>query len=191
MAPQLPSVPRTKPRCPLWAAAAAAVLLCVAPAVSQVPEYEAKAEFLERFTRFIDWPAGSMSEDPQTPFVIGVLGRDPFGRYLDAVASSRRIKGKAIRVRRLESAEDATACHLLFVSGSESRELVRILARTEKRPILTVGDTPGYAAAGVLINLVTSEERITFEINEAAARKSGLAFSSKLLRIAKLVGEGH
>ena len=166
----------------------ALVLVLAAPVRAQVPEYEAKSEFLERFTRFIEWPAGSSAEDPSTPFVIGVVGRDPFGPYLDALAT-RTIKGKSVRVRRLSgTTELAGCCHLLFIAASEARDLPRILERTAARPVLTVGDTKGYGEAGVLINLVADGGRIAFEVNESAVRKSGLKFNSKLLRLARLVG---
>ena len=167
----------------------ALVLALASPAASQVPEYEAKSEFLERFTRFIDWPPGSSAEAPGTPFVIGVVGRDPFGPYLDALAA-RPIKGKRVRVRRLpgNSPDLAGCCHLLYIAASEARELPRIVSRLADRPVLTVGDTRGFAEAGVLINLVEDGGRIGFEVNEPAVRRSGLKFNSKLLRLARLVG---
>lgn len=173
-----------RPRWPLLAL----LLALASPAAAQVPEYEAKSEFLERFTRFIDWPPGSPAEQPGTPFVIGVVGRDPFGRYLDALAT-RTIKGKPVRVRRLSGSTDVAACcHLLFISASEARDLPAILARTAERPVLTVGDTQGYGEAGVLINLVSDGGRIGFEVNDGAVRRSGLKFNSKLLRLARIVG---
>ncbi len=163
--------------------------LLAAPVSGQVPEYEAKSEFLERFTRFIEWPAEPVGDAAGSPFVIGVVGRDPFGTYLDVLAASRPIKGKSVRVRRLSDFNDvAGCCHLVFVSSSEESNLKRILARTVGRPVLTVGDTPGYAEHGVLINLYQDGGRIGFEVNEEAVRKSGLRFNSKLLRLARLVG---
>src|SRR6187402_2106029 len=89
------------------------------PLAAQVPEYEAKSEFLERFTRFIDWPPEAPEASPTTPFVIGVVGRDPFGRYLDSLASNRSIKGRPVQVRRLTGyTEVGACCQLLFIAGS-------------------------------------------------------------------------
>jgi hypothetical protein len=159
------------------------------PLVAQVPEYEAKSEFLERFTRFIDWPAEAADASPGAPFVIGVVGRDPFGRYLDALASSRSIKGRPVQIRRLTGhAEVGACCQLLFIAGSEAAQLAQIVGRTAGKPVLTVGDTPGFAEKGVLINLYEDRGRIGFEVNEAGVRTSGLRFNSKLLRLARLVG---
>src|SRR5207244_331763 len=49
---------------------------------STVPEYQVKATFLFQFTQFVDWPARSLPP-AQTPLVIGILGQDPFGTFLD------------------------------------------------------------------------------------------------------------
>jgi hypothetical protein len=156
---------------------------------AQVPEYEAKSEFLERFTRFIEWPSEAFTEDPGAPFVIGVLGRDPFGAYLDTLAASRPIKGRKVVVRRLAgSAESGACCHVLFISSSEVARVAQIVERTAGKPVLTVGDTSGYAEKGVLINLYEDRGRIGFEVNEPAVRRSGLRFNSKLMRLARLVG---
>ena len=46
------------------------------------PEYQVKAVFLFNFAQFVDWPSKAFPE-PQTPLVIGVVGEDPFGPYLD------------------------------------------------------------------------------------------------------------
>ncbi len=182
----MPALPR---RVALLPALVACLLLALdASAQAPIAEYEAKAEFLERFTRFIEWPAEALPEDPAAPFVLGVLGRDPFGRYLDQMAASRRIKGRPVQVRRWDSLDEVRGCHLLFIASSEKRDLARIVARLGARPVLTVADTPGFADSGVLINLVSEDERIGFEINEAAVRRSGLSFSSKLLRMARRVG---
>src|SRR5256885_282744 len=51
-------------------------------AQSAIPEYRVKATFLFQFTQFVDWPRNAFSNQ-QTPLVIGILGEDPFGTFLD------------------------------------------------------------------------------------------------------------
>ena len=53
---------------------------------STTPEYKIKAAFLYNFAKLTDWPANAFSTT-QSPLVIGVLGRDPFGALLDAKAA--------------------------------------------------------------------------------------------------------
>jgi len=161
--------------------------LAAAPLSAQVPEYQLKAEFLERFTRFIEWPADSRVADPATPFVIAIIGRNPFGTHLDSLASGRKIKGKAVVVRQIAGPEQAADCDLLFIAGGEHARLREILARTAGRPILTVGDGDEFARSGVLFNFSDTGDQVAFEISETAVKKSGLSVSSRLLRLARRV----
>jgi hypothetical protein len=41
-------------------------------------EYQVKAVFVYNFSRFVEWPPQSFTA-PNEPFVIGILGSDPFG----------------------------------------------------------------------------------------------------------------
>jgi len=54
----------------------------------------------------------------------------------------------------------------------------------------------GFAQSGGVINFVTVEKKIRFEINLDAAERADLKISSKLLRLAQIVkdegnGAGH
>jgi hypothetical protein len=152
-------------------------------------EYAVKAQFLERFTRFVTWPASALPPGGEEPFVLGVVGRDPFGPALDELAARRRVAGHRIEVRRVRQPAEIAGCHLLFVAGSESERLDDVLAVTAGRPILTVGDTSGFARRGVLVNLFVEAGKVGFEVNESAAQESGLAMSSKLMKLARRVEE--
>ncbi len=111
--------------------AALGLVLCSGAAPPGVPEYQLKAEFIERFTRFIDWPA----EASPGPFVIGVYGDSPLRRHLDAIAAERPMKGRTVQVREVARIEDVDPCHVLFVPGARVRQLPQVLARTSGRPI--------------------------------------------------------
>jgi len=161
----------------------ALVLSLGVPAVrgEQVPEYELKAEFLSRFATFIEWPQSTAPS-----FTIGVIGTSPFNGYLDKIAS-RKIKGRPVAIRYITDPAQIEGCDVVFIASSEKSRLRTILAHTGSKPILTVGDTSGYAADGVLINFYNAGETVHFEINEGAADHSGLKFSSKLLKLARVV----
>jgi hypothetical protein len=151
-------------------------------------EAEVKAEFLERFTRFVDWPPSAFSGN-NAPFVVCLMGAHPFGDYVDKMVRDRMIKDRPTLLRRPTEAVETLGCHLLFVSSSEDKRLAKVLAQTENKPILTVSDTRGFADRGVLINFYRDDKKVRFEINATAVKRSGLKFSSKLLKLGKLVGE--
>jgi len=161
---------------------AVALLLSLAAHGEQVPEYELKAEFLTRFATFIEWPPGAESRT----FTIGVIGHNPFNAYLEKLAT-RKIKNRPVSIRYINELSQIDGCDILFIASSEKSRLQAILGRTDSRPILTVADSNGFAAAGVLINFYTTADTVRFEINEGAVEKSGLKVSSKLFKLAKVI----
>jgi hypothetical protein len=154
---------------------------------AQDREYQIKAEFLERFTRFIEWPADSSVSDPSSPFTVCVIGENPYGTYLQDLAAVERIHKKQIEVSDISSVAQIPSCNLLFISKSEKGALTSILNLTSEKPILTVGDSPGFADRGVLINFYEDLGYVRFEINPGAVRRSGLKFSSRLLKLGRLI----
>lgn len=157
---------------------------------AEIPEYRLKAELMERFTRFIDWPAGKGDDD--TVFRICVYQSNPFGASLDEMAASRKIKNRPADVAVVSRVTDLEPCRILFIPASAAESLDKILLRTKDKPILTVADTPGFGERGVLINFFLQQENVRFEINEGSLRKSGLEMSSRLLKLARILpGEEH
>ncbi len=172
----------------------AALLLVAAPARTDpssapaaVDEASVKAELVERFCRFIDWPEGALGPSDR-PFVIGILGTDPVAPHLEDLARLRMIQGRPVEVRRLATPAGAGDCNLVWIAASAKDRLAAVLAKTRGRAILTIGDSPGFAGDGVLIGLVRSGDHVSFEINLDEVRQSGLQFSSKLLRLGTIVG---
>jgi hypothetical protein len=163
-------------------------LLPVARAQAPVArETQVKAVFLFNFVQFVEWPAAAFAS-PDAPLVIGVLGADPFGEILDEVVRGEKIGARTLEVRRFATVEEVAGCQLLFISASEQPHLEETLRALQGRPILTVGDTEGFATRGGMIRFVTDRGRIKLRINLAAAKAAGLVLSSKLLRPAEIVG---
>jgi len=153
-------------------------------------EYQLKAVFLFNFAQFVEWSPQAFA-DAQTPLVIGVLGMDPFGAYLDETVSGETVNDRSLVVQRYGRVEDINTCHILFISRSEEDRLEQILASLRGRNILTVADTEGFALRGVMIRLITVENRIRLRINLEAAQAANLRISSKLLRPAEIVSSGN
>ncbi len=156
-------------------------------------EYILKAQFVERFIRFIDWPAASQGKaNTKSPFVIGVVGKSEVHEHLLAVVAKRKIKGRTAEVRLLsiDDLEGVANCQVVFISKCSNHDLTTLLGFTAEKPILTVSDSKGYAKNGVLINIyLNRDDACRFEINRNAVERTGLRFSSNLLRLARLVGE--
>jgi hypothetical protein len=163
-----------------------ALLLCglrVPVQSASAAEYQVKAVFLFHFAEFVEWP-GNAFPDGNAPLVIGVLGQDPFGGYLDETVRGERANNRQLVVQRFRSVEDVKNCHVLFISRSEADRLDQIVVRLKYRKILTVYD--GASGSGVIIRFVTEQNKIKLRINVQAAKAANLTISSKLLRLAEL-----
>jgi hypothetical protein len=172
----------------LYLLAAAGILVCLNGLAADAPtEVQVQAVFLYNFSRFVEWPAQTFSA-PGDPFVIGILGSDPFGARLDEAVRNEQINGHPLTVRRFRNVAEVDNCQILFVDRSEVARLGQILAALDHRSTLTVSQADGTAQRGVMIQFATENNRIRLRINVESARASGLTISSKLLRPAEIVG---
>jgi hypothetical protein len=165
------------------------VLLGTRPAGAQAVRAsvtEVQAVFLFNFAQFVDWPAEAFPE-PQSPLVIGILGKDPFGDFLDATVRGETVRGRTFRVDRYRRIEDVKTCHILFISRSEAKRLDTILAALKDKPVLTVSNSDDFEQSGGIIRFVLDKSRIRLSIDLEAAQAARLTFSSKLLRSAAIV----
>jgi hypothetical protein len=170
-------------------ALAALVAGVSAPVCADELEYRVKAEFIERFTHFIDWPPAAL-ESSERPFMLCVVGDSPLTSYLERMAHERRIKEHRIELRRIKTLPEGAGCHLLVIGSGERPRLRQILSHVINHPVLTIGDADGFAKEGVLINFVVDDEgRVRFEICSTELKRSGLKVSVQLLRMARVVME--
>ena len=150
-------------------------------------QYAIKAAYLYNFGRYVQWPDASFSSR-KAPFVIGILGTDPFGGDLDRIAAAKKMGGRPIVIRRFNSLDDYTPCHLLFVPrGIDPQAQRAAIERLARAHVLLVGETPHFARRGGTINFFNRQNKVRFKINQAAADRSRLKISAKLLRLAELV----
>jgi len=149
-------------------------------------EYQLKAAFLFNFAKFTDWP-GEGFASAESPFLVCVLGKDPFGRMLDDTLQGKLIAQRPVVIERLRDVAAGRRCQVVFVSRSESSRLAAIFQALRRSSTLLVGETDGFARAGGAIELTLEEDRVGFIINPDAAGRAGLRFSSKLLALARIV----
>jgi hypothetical protein len=168
----------------LAALLAYAVVCAAAPAPS---EYQVKAVFLFNFTQFVEWPSAAFDDD-KDPFVIGVVGKDPFGAYLDDAVRGERVGSRPLVIERYASLEKIGEPQILFVGDLAAERPAELEAALAGRNVLTVGDAQGRTGREVVIGFVSDRNRIRLRINLKAAQQAGLVISSKLLRPAEIVG---
>jgi len=99
----------------------------------------------------------------------------------------QEIKNKRVIIKNIHNFNEIQGSHILFIAESEKKSIDQIIAITKQQPILTIGETKGFAEKGVLINFFEKDNKLRFEINETAVLKSPLQMSFYLLNSAKIV----
>ena len=153
------------------------------PACAQFGEFEVKAAFLSSFAQFTKWPSGKFS-DAGAPFVIGILGDNPFGGSLEGIIQGRAVSGRRVVIRRGRKADDMRGCQIVYVARSERGRLGEIIASLKGNAILTVGETEQFTRQGGVIGFKMEGDKVRFDINASAAQRAGLQISSRLLKLA-------
>jgi len=151
-------------------------------------EYELKATFLFNFARFVRWPETAF-QSPSDPIIIGIIGDDPFGTYLDRLLENKQIKGHPFLVNRYTEIHEATRCHILFISRNYQNHLRDIFSILLNKSVLTVSEISHFAVQGGMIKLFTRAHKIRFTINYNTVVRANLKMSSRLLRLAQIVDE--
>lgn len=166
-----------------------------APAFAQAPdssdssEYLIKAGFIFNFAKFVEWPSNAFAQ-PDSPIVIGILGTDPFGTIIDKIVQDKKIGTRGFIVKRLKWGTDLKElkeCKILFVGASEKAHIDELVQMVRGLPILTVGETPGFAERGGVIRFALEDNRVRFEVNVVAAQQADLTISSRLLTLARII----
>ena len=179
-------------RCFVIVAISSALIFCHVPVFAETDlprEYKIRVAFVYNFTKFIIWPESSSVPGNTNEFIVAVLGDVPHMPFLQEFVGKNRIMGKRVVIKQFFLPEEIGPCHLLFIPTSQERKIKNILERIRGKPVLTIGDTDGYAKQGVIINFYIEKNRIKFEINVEAAERAGLRISSELLKLARIVTE--
>src|ERR1700722_16525121 len=90
--------------------------------VKPVPPEEVKAVFLFNFTGFVDWPSGALPNN-NSEIVIGVLGDNPFGSFLEEAVANEKRDNHPLVVKYFKNAGDARGCQVLYINGLQGGQL--------------------------------------------------------------------
>ena len=169
----------------------ALMLFCLCQVAAQTSPYtlyQHKALYLFNFAKYTEWPKQAFADD-NAPFVLGILGTDPFHTDIDII-KGKTIKGRKLVVRYFHFVQEVTNCHLLFICSSETNNLSQIVQAVEHLSILTISEADGFIEHSGMINLVAEQKTagsqvVAFEINQAAAEKANLRLDTQLLKLAR------
>ena len=148
-----------------------------------------KAAMIGKIAEFIRWPPSAGLDDPERPLEFVVLGSTPLEPRLASYYRQVKIAGHRVFMRRARDLSDIGQPHLLFIAASMEDDLERIANRLKETPVLTVGDTEGFAQRGVAVNLYLVEDQVRFEISRRSLQRHHLDASYHLLQLARLIDD--
>ena len=164
-----------------------AVLLAMDSLAFAQPESEPQIEaaYLVNFMKYVEWPVTT-----RMTTTICLFGRDTLGASL-AAYEGRSVGGKELVIRRANSPDDMPHCQLVFIPEVEEARIGAVLRWVDGLPVLVVSDRDGFAWMGGGIELLRSDGRVQFVVNNDALARAGLKPGSQMLRLAQRVIGGE
>lgn len=153
-------------------------------------EHEVKATFLYKFGSYIEWPEGTFDREDE-PLTIGVIGADDVAQDLREIVRDKSVNGRPILVRVLGPSDPPQQAQILFIGRAAPASLASVLSSTNGRPVVTVTELEGRSAeGGGMINFVTDDNKVRFDVLLAKADSNNIKISARLLRVARKVIAG-
>lgn len=161
-----------------------------APPPVATGEYEVKAAALYNIIAFTDWPESAFAS-ADAPLVIAVFGRgSPITGIIADLMQKESWRGRRFALQRNPTPAEARAAHVVFVARTEETRWPFLRSQFAGRPVLTVGDADDFAEQAGIVQLGIVRNKLHLTVNLAAARAAKLQISSKVLRLAEVIGAG-
>ncbi|WP_206668722.1 YfiR family protein [Lacisediminimonas profundi] len=170
-----------------------AALAALCPALAQADEIRAerlvKTAYLFHFSGLVEWPDGSFAS-PDSPLRVGIMGADDIADELVRMIASRQLQGRPIIVSKLKPSAPRSMVHMLFIGDSLREQLPDILDAVKGQPVLTITQTENALAFGSMINFLSIDGSLRFEISQQAPAQARLTISSRLLSVSHKFSPG-
>src|SRR5512133_3806133 len=162
------------------------LFLSSCPVIAQYNEGVVKAAYIERITRFIEWPAKNSLVNVDQ-FVIGVYDDDEFYYTLVEVFKEKLIKDHKVKIITVDTPDQISPCDLCYVSAKAKYRLSEFISKADKSGTLLISGTTGFCKVGVHINFYIEDEKLKFEINDETIESAGFKVSYLLLQNTRLI----
>lgn len=167
----------------LWTTAALA--LAGPPSAADVNARQLTAATIVSMLRLVSWrppAAGTLT--------VTVVGDTALADALGDASRGQRIDGRPLVVLQAASVTEVRdPWPSAVVLAASQRPTASTAARLlEPRGVLTIGEGDGMGQAGLVLGVYVTGDRIRFDANTGAASRAGLTLSSRLLRLARIVG---
>lgn len=157
------------------------------PAPNAAPEYQIKSVYLYHLANFVTWPDNAF-ENTTSPFIICILGEDPFSPYLTLTMDNETVKGRKIQLVYIKKLPALLPdCHILFVGDSEGGNLASIFKKLENKPVLTISDITDFVIDGGMVKFYNRNNKVRIALSPERIKKVKLEPNANLLRVADII----
>jgi len=135
-----------------------------------------KAQYLFQFAKGNDWPA----EVKDGPFLVGVHGNPDLFEEMATKYAMQPIGSQALKVVDIAGPKLEEFVHILYTEA-EGEALQTLLASTLAKPTLVVTSRQDALPRGAVLNFVSQEGFIKYELDENNAESRGLLLGNRIL----------
>ncbi len=147
------------------------------------PMHEVYSMMVFNFIKYVQWP----DHDKSGEFVIGVVGNNDMYNTLNTWYGGKPKGSKTYVVKKFNSAAEVGDCHVVFIDKNKSNEFEVLKTKVAGKGTLLVTDKGGLGQKGSCINFKTVNDKLRFELNQAAIEASNLKVSGALSSMAILI----
>lgn len=144
------------------------------------PTHEVHAAMLYNFIKYVQWP----NEGEGGEFVVGVIGEEKVFNTLKQWYDGKPKGTKKYVIKMLSSGAEASACQVVYVGKSKSKEFDDVKNSIGAKSILTITDGNGLGHKGSCINFKVIDGKLKFELNQAVVTTANLKVSGQLTSMA-------
>ena len=152
-----------------------------------VNPYRVEAAFLRNFAHSVSWPPDAFSQN-ETSWHIGILGPDPFNRFLEDTFKGRTEQGRSFKIFRADRLDGLPPCQIVFIALHDAVKRRVALDKLKDKPVLTVGEAPDFLREGGIIRFQV-DDRVRMSVNLDQARSASLRIQTKMLEVSDRVLE--
>jgi hypothetical protein len=145
-----------------------------------------KAAYIERITRFIEWPQSYGVKDPSV-FVIGVYEETGFYNTLTQVFKDKSIKGLNVKILKITNSNQIKSCNICYISVKGKQDIKKFISMANENGVLMMSEAKDFGEAGIHINFFIEDDKLKFEINKASVDSGKLKVSSMLMKSSKII----
>lgn len=149
-----------------------------------IEENQGKALLIYNIAKFTEWPAATARSD--TPFIFALWNDDALADAFQII-EGLETQGRKIRINRQNKDSLAVDCQVIIIPKHQLQRFNKAKDELDKLPILTVTTAPKVFEAGAMVLVEVVDDHLSFSVNLAAVKASGLEISGNLLRHAEEV----